>query len=118
MASRWEWKVKNGELPVRAIIYVQAAKRSVFDKKTGLKVCFTDHNTADKYLPTLQELDPNCGLSGHIITISHTINPKYLGSFLLEQEMIDQPCYDELQKDMDSHTNLTRKRGNDDKRAR
>jgi len=111
-----EWKVIDTKLPVRAITYEHAEKGSVVKSQKVLKIAFDDYKKAAQYLDKLIKLDTLCTAEDQYIVMTKKITPQHAASYLLEQKMIDQPCFDELQREMKQYRGNNG--GNDDKFSR
>ena len=93
MGVSFEWKNKDICLPIKAIYYNP--------KHQAISIQFDNETLAIESLEVLQGLDSRSQRRGPVITLnSKDTSPQALSAYLLDQELIDQECFLEMQSDM------------------
>ena len=92
MSMRFEWPNAGDDLPVKGIFFNPANRT--------LTVQFRSDEQAAAAEAAFRLFDAGSERHDEVMVMSRGSNPALLGSYLLEQEMIGQECYDEMQKDL------------------
>ncbi len=97
MAANFEWRTKDENIPVKAIYHNPQNGRTT--------VQFYTQDGAEDAEMKMLGFDRRSAIDGQVHVMSRTINPQLLAGYLLEQGLINQVCFDELQKDLRDYRN-------------
>lgn len=95
MGLNYAWNNGKEDVPVDAVFFSPGYRT--------VTVRFQCEQDAKEAEVKMQLFDEGCERREQLFIMSRGTNPLLLGSFLLENEMIGQKCYNEMQKEIEEY---------------